>query len=126
MRGIIRIGLGGSNVISSEPEGRVEKSKGGDMGRHYYVYILMNEWHTVSYVGITSSLLKRLWQHQEKVVESFTKKYRINTLVYYETYNTPFEAIAREKQLKRWSRAKKVAIIKTINPTFRDLSKDWQ
>ena len=96
------------------------------MGRHYYVYILMNEWHTVSYVGITSSLLKRLWQHQEKVVESFTKKYRINTLVYYETYNTPFEAIAREKQLKRWARAKKVAIIKTINPTFRDLSKDWQ
>ena len=96
------------------------------MEKHFYVYILLNKLHTVSYIGVTSSLQKRLWQHQEKIVESFTQKYRINKLVYYETYDTPLEAIVREKQLKRWSRSKKVAIIKTINPTFRDLSLDWR
>ena len=96
------------------------------MGKHFYVYILMNKWRTVSYVGVTNSLQKRLWQHKEKIVESFTEKYRIDILIYYETYNTAPEAIAREKQLKRWSRSKKIALIKTINPTFRDLSEDWR
>ncbi|MEK7102688.1 MAG: GIY-YIG nuclease family protein, partial [Patescibacteria group bacterium] len=76
--------------------------------------------------GVTNSLQKRLWQHKEKIVESFTEKYRIDILIYYETYNTAPEAIAREKQLKRWSRSKKIALIKTINPTFRDLSEDWR
>lgn len=93
--------------------------------RHYYVYILMNKSHTVSYIGITSNLQKRLWQHREKIVEGFTQRYAIVKLVYYETYNAPETAIAREKQLKRWSRIKKEALIKKLNPRLADLSLAW-
>lgn len=85
----------------------------------------MNKLHTVSYIGITSNLQKRLWQHREKIVEGFTQRYAIIKLVYYETYDDPETAIAREKQLKRWSRIKKEAIIKQLNPRLEDLSLAW-
>ena len=94
--------------------------------KEYYIYIMMNKWNTVSYIGITGQLTGRVWQHKQKVNESFTKKYNINKLVYYETFDTPSDAIAREKQLKRWSRKKKVELIKKENPEFKDLSKDWE
>ena len=93
--------------------------------KRYYVYILMNKSNTASYIGITSDLLKRIWQHKEKIVEGFTQKYNIWKLVYYETSDDPETAIAREKQLKRWSRTKKEALIKRHNPRLVDLSLAW-
>ncbi len=86
----------------------------------------MNRWNTVSYVGISGDLSFRVWQHKEKVNEGFTKKYNINKLVYYETYDNPDDAIVREKQLKRWNRKKKVDLIKKENPEFKDLSDGWE
>ena len=87
---------------------------------------MMNIWNTVSYIGITGELSNRIWQHKQKVNEGFTKKYNINKLVYYETFDNPDDAIAREKQLKKWSRSKKVELIKKGNPEFKDLSSDWE
>ena len=86
----------------------------------------MNKWDTTSYIGVTSVLPARTAQHKAKVVEGFTKKYNINKLVYYEVYGTAYGAIVREKQLKRWSRKKKVDLIKKVNPNFKDLSQDWK
>ena len=105
----------------------MEKSHAPNMQkREYYTYIMMNKWNTVSYVGMTGELLGRVWQYQQKVNEGFTKKYNINKLVYYETFDNPNNAIAREKQLKRWSKKKKVGLVKKENPELRDLLKDWE
>jgi putative endonuclease len=92
--------------------------------KYYYVYILMNIWNTTSYIGVTNSLSERIWQHKEKLVKGFTEKYNLNKLVYYEIFKDVVEAVEREKQLKRWSRKKKVDLIKKLNPEFRDLSGD--
>ncbi len=86
----------------------------------------MNRGNTTSYIGVTSNLSGRVWQHGEKLVKGFTAKYNINKLVYYEVFETAYDAITREKQLKRWSRVKKVTLIKKINPELRDLSEDWK
>jgi|SRR3989338_2794440 len=94
--------------------------------KEYYTYIMMNKWNTTSYIGVTGELSGRVWQHKRKVNPGFTQKYNINKLVYYEIFDNPEEAIAREKQLKRWSRKKKVNLIKKHNPKFKDLSKDWE
>jgi len=86
---------------------------------------MMNKWNTVSYIGITGKFSIRVWQHKQKVNEGFTKKYNINKLVYYETFDNPSDAIAREKQLKRWSRKKKVELIKKKYPfTFLKIVDD--
>lgn len=90
--------------------------------KKYYIYITMNKWDTTSYIGITSNLMERVWQHKSKVVPGFTAKYNLDKLVYYEVFDTPYEAISREKQLKRWSRQKKTVLIKKLNPELRDLS----
>ncbi|RJR32153.1 GIY-YIG nuclease family protein [Candidatus Parcubacteria bacterium] len=94
------------------------------MGKTYYVYIMMNKWNTTSYIGVTSKLDERISQHKNKVVEGFTKKYNINKLVYYEPYDNVSDAITREKQLKKWSRKKKVDLIRKVNPKLNDLSQD--
>ncbi len=88
------------------------------------MYILMNRWRTTSYIGITSNLAAHITQHREKAMEGFTKRYHLTMLVYYETFPTAYEAISREKQLKRWSREKKIALIRSINPGLQDLSDD--
>ncbi len=101
----------------------MEKSHTSNMQeREYFIYIMMNKWNTVSYIGMTGELVGRNWQHKQKVNEGFTKKYNINKLVYYEIFDNPSDAIAREKQLKRWRREKKIALVKKENPQFRDLS----
>ncbi len=69
------------------------------MNKHYYVYILSNKNHTVYYTGVTNDLVRRVYEHKKKFVEGFTKKYFIDNLLYYEQYNTPSEAIKREKQI---------------------------
>ncbi|MBI5071758.1 GIY-YIG nuclease family protein [Candidatus Falkowbacteria bacterium] len=92
--------------------------------KYYYIYILMNKWNTTSYIGVTNSLSERVWQHKEKIVKGFTEKYNLNKLVYYEIFENVVEAISREKQLKRWSRKKKVDLIRKLNSDFKDLSDD--
>jgi len=91
----------------------------------FYTYIMMNKWNTVSYVGMTNSLERRVYEHKNHLVKGFTSRYNITKLVYYEEYDNAYDAICREKEIKKWSRKKKVALIKTINPDFKDLAKDW-
>jgi len=85
------------------------------------VYILASQPRGTLYVGVTSDLIARVWQHKNKLVEGFTQKYGVHTLVYFELHATMFEAISREKQLKAGPRAKKVALIEATNPDWRDL-----
>ena len=87
----------------------------------YYVYILANKTNTVLYVGVTNSLIRRVYEHKEKLVDGFTKKYQTNKLVYFEQTTSSVDAITREKQLKRWRRDKKDFLIKSMNPNFDDL-----
>ena len=85
----------------------------------------MTNWSKTLYVGITSELVKRVYEHKQKLVEGFTKKYNITKLIYFEDTNDVNAAIAREKQIKGWIRNKKIALIETINPAWRDLSEDF-
>jgi len=87
----------------------------------YFVYILTNKSDSVMYIGVTNDLIRRVYEHKSKQVDGFTKKYNVNKLVYYEEYNNASDAISREKQLKGWIRAKKNALIETINPKWDDL-----
>ena len=79
----------------------------------------------VLYVGVTSNLIKRVNEHKEALVKSFTQKYKCKKLVYYEETNDVESAINREKKLKNWNRAKKEKLIKTMNPEYADLSLEW-
>ena len=86
---------------------------------------MTNQRITVFYVGISGNLFKRDRQHQNKTKDGFTKKYNIDKLIYYKCFDNPNDAIKKEKQLKKWSRIKKINLIKTINPEFKDLSEKW-
>ena len=90
------------------------------------VYIMTNYSQSSLYIGVISNLQKRVWEHKNKVVAGFTKKYNINRLVYYELTDSIEAAINREKQLKRWHRDWKINLIKEVNPDFRDLSLDFE
>ncbi|MDB5109834.1 MAG: Excinuclease subunit domain protein [Mucilaginibacter sp.] len=91
----------------------------------YCIYIVSNKANTVLYIGVTSNLQDRIWQHKQKVFKGFTAKYNCNKLVYYEEYQWVHDAIAREKQLKAGSRQKKIDLIVTDNPGWNDLSEGW-
>ena len=91
----------------------------------YYVYILTNWNDQVMYIGVTNDLERRLYEHKNHLVDGFTKKYHVDKLVYYEMTGDVRAAIAREKQLKGWTRAKKNALVRTLNPDWLDLSRDW-
>ncbi|MCQ8105470.1 GIY-YIG nuclease family protein [Methylomonas sp. SURF-2] len=88
------------------------------------VYILASQRNGTLYIGVTSNLLQRIWQHKEDLVEGFTKQYRVHTLVYYELHADMNAAIAREKQLKKWNRKWKLDLIEQQNPNWRDLWDD--
>ena len=88
----------------------------------YYVYILTNWNHKVMYIGVTNNLYKRIYQHKNKLIDGFTKKYNVTKLVYYESTEDVTSAITREKQLKGWVRKKKNDLVVTINPEWKDLS----
>ena len=92
----------------------------------FAVYILTNYQTTVFYIGVTSNIQQRIWQHKHKIFEGFTKKYNVDKLVYYEITNSIESALNREKQLKRWHRQWKINRIKTVNPNFEDLSMTWK
>ncbi len=89
-----------------------------------YVYILTNRYNTVLYTGVTSDLKKRVWEHRQKLVEGFTRRYNVEKLVYYEAIDDIVSAIAREKQIKAGSRQKKVDLVNGLNPQWRDLYED--
>ncbi len=90
----------------------------------YYVYIMTNGVRTL-YIGVTNDLMRRVFEHKEKLLEGFTKKYNVTMLVYYETTSDVYAAIAREKQLKSWRRSKKIALIESSNPQWKDFSREW-
>ena len=92
--------------------------------KRYYVYIMASRSLTL-YTGVTGNVYRRALQHKAGEIEGFTKKYHINRLVYYETFKYVNAAIAREKQIKAWTRAKRVALIKTMNPAWQDLAEGW-
>ena len=89
--------------------------------KNYYVYILASKKNGTLYIGVTSSLIQRVWQHKNKIVKGFTNKYNVQQLVYYEVHEDPQEAILREKRLKKWKRAWKIELIETMNPKWTDL-----
>ena len=86
-----------------------------------FIYILSNKTDEVLYVGVTSDLLRRLYEHRNHLIEGFTDKYNVTKVLYYEGYSIVSDAIQREKQIKGWRREKKFALIKTFNPELKDL-----
>ena len=90
------------------------------------VYMMANRRNGTLYVGVTSNLPQRAWLHRTGAVAGFTKRYGCKMLVWYEMQSTMLDAIAREKQIKRWRREKKVALIERENPTWEDLSLQWE
>ena len=90
-----------------------------------YVYIFASDRNGTLYIGVTSNLLKRIYEHKNNLIEGFTSKYKIHNLVYYEITNDIKSAIEREKTIKGWTRNKKVALIESMNPDSKDLSVEW-
>ena len=97
------------------------------MGRReyrFYTYILGSLSGTL-YIGMTNNLARRIWQHKRHEIAGFTATYGVDRLVYFESFDDVRTAISREKQLKRWTRQKKIALIEMLNPSWIDLSKEW-
>jgi putative endonuclease len=92
--------------------------------KNYYVYILASKSRTL-YTGITNNLERRVIEHRRKLIPGFTARYNINRLVYFEVFHGALDAIGREKQIKSWSRMKKVALIESANRDWQDLSDGW-
>ncbi|MEO0685451.1 MAG: GIY-YIG nuclease family protein [Cyanobacteria bacterium J06649_11] len=91
------------------------------MSKQYYVYIITNQYNTVLYTGVTNDLIRRVYEHKEKVIAGFTKKYNVNKLVYYEIFTDINTAITRDKQIKAGSRQKKIDLINSMNSQWCDL-----
>ncbi len=94
------------------------------MDKAFYVYMLASARYGTVYLGVTSNLVKRVWEHREGMVEGFTKKHDVKQLVWFEAHDDAISAITREKQLKKWNREWKIRLIQRENPYWRDLYKD--
>jgi len=92
--------------------------------KQYFVYIMTNKSKT-PYTGVTNNLMRRVAEHKQQLLPGFTSKYKISKLVYYETFSDVRDAIAAEKQIKGWLRQKKISLIESINPEWKDLSVGW-
>jgi putative endonuclease len=92
--------------------------------KQYYIYIMTNSSRTL-YTGVTDDLVRRVYEHKNKLIKGFTQKYNITRLVYYEITSDIQAAIQREKQIKGWLRRKKIALIEAANPEWEDLSEGW-
>jgi putative endonuclease len=103
------------HVIASKAKQSIDKMKA------YFVYILTNRSNNVLYTGMTNSLMRRVWEHKAKLIGGFTKQYKVDKLVYYESFDNPSDAITREKQIKAGSRNKKLELINNFNPGWKDL-----
>jgi putative endonuclease len=108
-------------VPASLREGDMSRAQ---MSREYSVYIMTNKSRTL-YTGVTNDLMRRVYEHKNKLVQGFTSKYNIQYLVYYESTSSIHVALEREKQIKGWLRAKKIALINSMNPEWKDLSEEW-
>ncbi len=93
--------------------------------KSYYVYIVTNPSRTL-YTGITNDLYRRIAEHKRREIPGFTAKYHISRLAYYEIFRDVRKAIDREKQIKSWTRAKRVALVESMNPRWDDLSREWE
>ena len=91
------------------------------MEKQFYVYILASDRNGTLYIGVTSNVIQRVWQHQEKQVDGFTKKYDVQKLVWFEHHENAESAITREKQIKKWNRNWKIRLIEETNPYWNDL-----
>lgn len=111
-----RDGFGRKNAARSN-----DARKGDAMAKQYYVYIMTNAHNTVLYTGVTNNLARRVYEHKNGIGSVFTKRYNVHKLVYYEVGNDVNAAIAREKQIKGGSRQKKIDLINSLNPEWRDL-----
>lgn len=95
------------------------------MDKTFYVYMLASSRYGTLYLGVTSNLIRRVWEHREGMVEGFTKAYGVTRLVWFETHAEAISAITREKQLKKWNRAWKIRLVQQENPCWRDLYEDF-
>jgi putative endonuclease len=93
--------------------------------KEYYVYIITNRKNGTLYTGMTNDIERRVYEHKHKLNPGFASKYHCTKLVYFDSYPSVVEAIAREKQIKGWLRSKKIALIESMNPDWKDLSEDW-
>ncbi len=93
--------------------------------KNYYIYLLTNWNNKVMYVGMTNNLERRVYEHKNKLVNGFTKRYNINKLVYFEETSDVNAAISREKEIKKWRREKKDSLVLSINQEWKDLSEGW-
>lgn len=91
----------------------------------YYIYILASHQNGTLYIGVTSNLIKRIWEHKNNAIDGFTKKYDVHRLVYYEITNDANSALLREKQLKKWNREWKLNLIEKENPDWIDLAREY-
>jgi len=89
--------------------------------KNYYVYIISSKKYGTLYTGVTNNLIRRIYEHKENLVDGFTKKYKIHQLVYFEIHEDIYEAISREKQIKKWNRDWKISLIEKNNPQWIDL-----
>lgn len=94
------------------------------MSKEYYIYIMTNKSRTLC-TGVTNDLMRRVHEHKHKPVKGFISRYNIQYLVYYECSESIYSAIEREKQIKGWLREKKIALIDSMNPEWKDLSEEW-
>jgi putative endonuclease len=94
------------------------------MDKQFWVYTLASQRNGTLYIGVTSQLATRVWQHKNKIADGFTAEYGVDKLVYYETHSSAEAAIVREKQMKKWRRAWKIELIEGLNPEWRDLYED--
>ena len=93
--------------------------------KNYYVYLLTNWNNKVMYVGMTNNLERRVYEHKNKLVNGFTKKYNVNKLVYFEESSDVNAVLSREKEIKKWRREKKDNLVLSSNPEWKDLSEEW-
>jgi putative endonuclease len=89
--------------------------------KNYYVYLLSTKRNKMFYIGVTNNLIKRVYEHRNKLINGFSNKFNIAKLVYYECFDNPENAITREKHLKKWNREWKIILSKNSNPSFKDL-----
>ena len=89
--------------------------------KQFFIYIMTNKRKGTLYIGVTSDLPARVWQHKSNLIEGFTEKYKLHKLVYYEQHENIYSAIKREKQMKKWQRQWKLEIVEKLNPHWKDL-----
>src|SRR3954470_6536172 len=95
------------------------------IGRGRYHMYIMGSLSGTLYIGFTADLHRRVWEHKQELIAGFTKKYSVDRLLYFECFFRPLTGIAREKQVKGWTRKRKIALIESVNPSWKDLAADW-